>query len=435
MKKTLIAALFALQWNPAFSGDLLQTYRDATDHDAQLAIARANVVAGREKSIQGRSQLLPSVILSGDLSRIDSERSPGNIESSGQTTTWAASLTQPLYRRQNWIAYRQSGIQVEQAEITYVQAQQDLIVRVAQAYFDVLYAQESLLAVQSQKVAIKQQLELAQKSFEVGTATITDTHEAQARYDLAIAQEIAVESDLEVKRRNLQTLTGKDVGALPSLRPDIQMTPPEPQNIDQWVTDAEKNSLAVRIQQTNSELAEREAEKARAAHQPTLDLVAKMARSSDSDLVTSPYTSTQTQSIGLQLVIPLYQGGATSSKVREVAAQRDAALAGLNNARRTAVLQTRQSYLGVTNGISQVLALQAALKSSNLALDATKVGYEVGVRINNDVLDAEQQVLATRRDLAKARLDTLMAQIKLSAAVGALSEEDLQKINGLLSHH
>jgi outer membrane protein len=438
MKKTVLASLLALQLAPfgtVFAGDLLQAYRDASAYDAQLQVARANLRAGREKDDQGLALLLPSVVLTGDSTRARRNSDPGNITTSGQTTTWAVTLTQPLYRPQNWITYQQSDIQVAQAEIVFTQAEQDLMVRVAQAYFDVLFSQEALLAVQSQKVAIAQQLELAKKSFEVGTATITDTHEAQARYDLVVAQEIAAQSDLEVKKRTLQTLTGKEVDPLAPLRADAQLTPPDPQDIKRWLDDAEQNSLAVRIQRATTEIAEREAAKSRAAHHPTLDLVGRVAQTSDSNRVGGGIsTDAQTASVGLQLNLPLFQGFGTSSRARESAALYEAALGSLDNARRTSVLQTRQAYLGVANGLSQVKAFEAALVSSQSALEATKVGYEVGVRINNDVLNAEQQVAATRRDLARARFDTLVAQVRLRASIGALSEEDLQKVNALLAH-
>ena len=431
MKKTLLASLLLWQFSSASAVDLLQAYRDASAFDAQLAVARASVAAGREKGVQGQALLLPTVAFTGDLSQVMRNPDPGG-SASGLTSSLAVTASQPLYRRQVSLTALQADIQVAQAELQYSLAQQDLIVRLSQAYFDVLNAQEALLAVQAQKLAIAQQLELAKKTFEVGTSTITDTHEAQARYDLSLAQEIAVESDLEVKKRALETLTGKETGSLAVLRVDAQISRPEPQDIKRWISDAEKNGLAVRLQQSNTELAEREAEKAAAAHQPTLDLVARLARSSDN--ASTPNSSLQSINIGLQLNVPLYQGGAINSKEREAAAQRDAARSALENARRVASLQARQAYLGVSNGLSQVKALEAALVSSTSALDATKVGYEVGVRINNDVLNAEQQLSATRRDLAKARFDTLLAQVKLSAAVGALGEDDLQKINAMLQH-
>jgi outer membrane protein len=344
------------------------------------------------------------------------------------------SLSQPLFRWQNWVSYDQSKIQVAQAEANFVQARQDLILRVSQAYFDVIYAIENLTAVRANKAAIAQQLESAKKNFEVGTATITDSHEAQARYDLAQAQEIAAESDLEVKQHALAAIIGKPAGPLASTRKDATLTVPQPNDMNQWVAAAEKDSIAVQLQQATADIATREMDKQRAGHYPTVDLVANQGYAkSQSFTITGPTAlESDVRNIGIQVNIPLFQGGLTVSRQREAAANRNAALAGLDAARRSAALSARQYYLGVTNGLAQVKALKAALVSSQSALESNKLGYEVGVRINIDVLNAENQVYVTRRDLAKATLDTLMAQLRLKAATGALGEEDIAQINTLL---
>jgi outer membrane protein len=342
------------------------------------------------------------------------------------------SLSQPLFRWQNYVQYDQSKLLVVQAEANFAQARMDLIVRVAQAYFDVLNAQENLRAVQANKTAIAQQLEQAKKNFEVGTATITDSHEAQSRYDLAIAQEIAAESDLEVKRYALRVVVGKDSGVLNRLNPQAVLTPPQPASMDKWVDAAEKDSFVVQAQQAAADVADKEIERNRAGHYPTLDVVANYGDTAAGASQFGRY-DIMNRNIGLQLNIPIFQGGSVNSKTREAVANRDAALAALENARRTAALGARQSYLGVVNGLAQVRALEAALVSSASALESNKLGYEVGVRINIDVLNAEQQVYSTKRDLAKARFDTLLAQLKLKASVGALGEDDLRQINALFA--
>jgi outer membrane protein len=348
------------------------------------------------------------------------------------THSYNVSLTQPLFRWQNVVQYGQAKWQVVQTEAVFAQAAQDLILRVAQAYFDVLYAQENLAAVRASKQAIAQQLAQAKQNFEVGTATITDTHEAQSRFDLASAQELAGENDLEVKRYALRVIVGRELGELARLRADATLLPPQPASMEPWVVAAENDSFQVQAQQAALEVAQREIERMRAGHYPTLDVVANYGKS-DSALSISSDTSleTGTRNIGVQLSIPIYQGGAVNSRTREAIANRSAALAGLENVRRTATLNARQSYLGVVNGLAQVQALNAALVSSVSALESNKLGYEVGVRINIDVLNAEQQVYVTRRDLAKARFDTLLAQLKLKAAVGTLEESDLEQINPL----
>ena len=319
-----------------------------------------------------------------------------------------------------------------QAEANFGLARQDLILRVAQAYFDVLYAQENVAAVKANKQAIAQQLELAKKSFEVGTSTITDTHEAQARFDLASAQEIAAESDLDVKLRALQAIIGQEPGALAQLRKSAELTPPQPSSMNDWVAAAESGSLNVQVQQYNASIAAREVDKQRAGHYPTLDVVANYGHSKAYNSFSRSSVDTDYQNAGLQLNIPLFSGGLTASRQREASANRAAAESGLEAAKRNAALGARQYYLGVVNGLAQVKALKAALVSSQSALESNKLGYEVGVRINIDVLNAENQVYVTRRDLAKATFDTLMAQLRLKASTGALSDDDVAQLNALL---
>ena len=418
---------------PAFSADLLQVYREALGNDAQYAAARATLEAGREKAPQGRAGLLPTVSATANTTWNDNTYKPDSVASSSRsynTNAYNLNLTQPLFRWQNYVQYGQAKLQVVQAEAVFAQASQDLILRVAQAYFDVLNAQENLKAVRANKQSISQQLEQAKKNFEVGTATITDSQEAQSRFDLASAQEIAAQSDLDVKRYVLRLIVGKDSGELNKLKSQAVLQPPQPANMEQWVDAAVKDSFAVQAQQVAAEVAAKEIERTQAGHYPTLDVVANYGRSRSAQGYTSNQT-TDVGNIGLQLNIPIYQGGLVNSKTREAVANRTAAEAALENARRTASLGAQQSFLGVVNGLAQVRALDAALISSTSALESNKLGYEVGVRINIDVLNAENQVYVTKRDLAKARFDTLLAQLKLKAAVGALSEADLEQINPL----
>lgn len=430
------AALLGLSgFNAAQAVDLLQVYREALTNDAQYAAARATVEAGREKLPQGLAGLLPTLgatantVWNDNKYRIDSQP---QWQKEYNTHGYNVSLTQPLFRWQNVVQYGQARWQVVQAEANFAQASQDLVLRVSQAYFDVLNAQENLRAVRASKQAISLQLEQAKKNFEVGTATITDTHEAQSRYDLASSQELAAENDLEVKRYALRVIVGKDMGELHRLRAEASLLPPQPAVMDRWVEAAEKDSFAVQAQQAALEVAAKEVERARAGHYPTLDAVANYGKTSGASSVSSNSTlESDVRNIGLQLTIPLYQGGAVNSRTREAIANRTAAEASLENARRAATQSARQSYLGVVNGLAQVRALNAALVSSTSALESNKLGYEVGVRINIDVLNAEQQVYVTKRDLAKARFDTLLSQLRLKAAVGALSESDLEQINPL----
>ncbi|MGH8692117.1 MAG: TolC family outer membrane protein, partial [Burkholderiales bacterium] len=298
----------------------------------------------------------------------------------------------------------------------------------------VLASQDSLALVRAQKEAIAEQLAQAKRNFEVGTATITDTHEAQARFDLSGAQEIAAQNDLESKRRALQLLTGKERGALKPLRPDVKLTPPNPPNMQSWVDLAEKQSYSVLIQEAVAEIAALEAKRNRAAHLPTLDAFATHSQTGASGTSESSVGRDTTQTvIGLQLRMPLYAGGGLNSREREAAALSVKAKDDLENARRNAALATRQSFLAVINGIAQVGALEQALVSSQSALDSNKLGYEVGVRINIDVLNAQQQLFSTRRDLALARYNTITNHLRLKSAAGSLREEDLVEVNRALA--
>ena len=438
MKKLAWLIFSPLLASPLCAADLMQVYRDAQDNDPTFAAARATLDAGREKTPQARAGLLPSLTLSGNTVWNDNEltvlSTSTTIQQRYNGNGYQLSLSQPLFRWQNWVSYDQSKMQVAQAEANFVQARQDLILRVSQAYFDVIYAIENLTAVRANKAAIAQQLESAKKNFEVGTATITDSHEAQARYDLAQAQEIAAESDLEVRQHALAAIIGKPAGPLATTRKDAALTAPQPNDMNQWVAAAEKDSIAVQVQQAAADIAAREMDKQRAGHYPTVDLVANQGYSKSQSFTGGAPTALESdfRNIGIQLNIPLFQGGLTVSRQREAAANRNAAQAGLDAARRGAALSARQYYLGVTNGLAQVKALKAALVSSQSALESNKLGYEVGVRINIDVLNAENQVYVTRRDLAKATLDTLMAQLRLKAATGALGEDDVGQINALL---
>lgn len=440
----------------AQAADLLSVYRDAIAYDAQFASARASRDAGLEKLPQAKAGFKPQVNFTADTKwndtvtnlRVSPTMSLGPIfgpfigqfiptQSAARynTHSWGVSLAQPLFRWQNWSTYKQAELSVASTEIQYSIAKQNLIERVAQAYFDVLQAQEEVATAEAQKAAIAEQLAAAKRNFEVGTSTITDTHEAQARHDLVSASAIAAQNDLLIKKQALIALVGKEPDELKGLRVGVELTPPDPEDLSQWVDSAEKDNLNVQLGKTGFEIAGREIEKNRVGHMPTLDLVAQHGRQTTGSTamgVLGGGTNTDATVVGLQLNIPIFSGGVTVSRTREAVALREKAKADLDNAQRMATLGVRQAYLGVTSGLAQVKALEQALVSSQSALDSNKLGYDVGVRVNIDVLNAQQQVSSTRRDLAKARLQTLMGQLKLKAAIGGLSEQDLSVINTLL---
>jgi outer membrane protein len=424
---TLIAGAFlSLQ---AQAVNLLQLYQDALVNDAVYSSARANLSAGQEASVQGRAELLPLIGIGGTYQRAQRGNVP-DIKSHGYTL----SLSQPLLDVAAWQNYEQSKLSVAASEAAFAVVQQDLILRVAQAYFDVLAAQDTLAALLVQKDAISEQLASAKRNFEVGTATITDTHEAQARYDLVIAQEFGAQNDLAIKRTALQQIIGKPPAELAILRKGVELNPPEPAQISTWVSSAEEQNYVVLQQKLALEIAKREITRNRAGHYPTVDLVASRSDSNQRNSAIPSLNSGTgaTSSVGLQWNIPLFSGFAVTSKVRQAIALEDKSRSDLESARRTAAQNAQQAYLGVTSGLAQVKALQAAEVSSRSALESNRLGYQVGVRINIDVLNAQQQLFITQRDLSKARYDTLMNSLRLKSAAGSLREQDLVQINTLL---
>jgi outer membrane protein len=435
-----LALIGSLHAGYANAADFLQTYREALANDATYAAARAARDAGLENLPQGLAQILPTLNATAftQYSKVEIDAPPvADPARKGNSNGYTVTLTQPLFNWQAFQVYKEAGFKAAQAEAVFGQAAQDLIVRVAQAYFDVLTSQDSLALIQAQKAAIAEQLAQAKRNFEVGTATITDTHEAQARYDLAISQEIASQSDLEIKKRALQQIIGRFPERLEPLKPNVELPPPSPNAMENWASAAASQSYPVRAQEATLEIATREVERSRAGHLPTLNLVGNAVQNSSSISTTSAInasTDVTNRNIALQLAIPLYAGGNVGSLVRQAIANREKARQDLETSRRTAALSAQQSYLGVTNGMAQVKALEAALVSSRSALESNKLGYEVGVRINIDVLNAQQQVYSTLRDLSRARYDTLLNGLRLRAAAGSLGEADVEQVNRLFGN-
>jgi len=441
MRKMLCVSILALGISRAASAaDLLGTFRAAQANDPVFAAARATQQAGQEKLPQGRSLLLPNISLSANSTFNDNNvqyQSTANpLLRSGpyhyNNHGYGVNLTQPLFRQQNWLAYTEAELQVAQTEAQFKIAEQDLVLRVAQGYFDVLIAQDSVQLAEAQKTAISEQLEQAKRNFEVGSATITDTHEAQARHDLTGAQEIAAQNDLEIKRRTLQQLINAMPKDLKQLGKEFKLETPQPADMEKWVDEAQLNSPQLAIAQAGAELAEKEVARNRDGHYPTVDLVANYSQNYANGGSFGVGSDNTNKSIGVQLNLSLFQGGLVNSKWREAEANRERAKQELENARRSVALQTRQAYLGVVSGIAQVKALQQALTSSASLLEASKLGQEVGVRTNLDVLNAQQQLYATRRDLYQAQYNYLISQLRLKAAVGSLGEDSLAKVNQAL---
>src|SRR5450830_257230 len=438
MRKPLIAVLMTSAFVSmtcslqAQAADLIQVYQQALANDAQYASARAALSAGMERVPQGLAGLLPQVSASGSNTRNNIEPISSTITMPTvkvHTNSYNLTLAQPLFRWDRWETYQQSKLAQAIAEAQFAQVQQDLITRVAQAYFDVLSAQDNLGATQAQKVATTEQLASAKRNFEVGTQTITDTHEAQAAYDLVVAQEFAAINDLANKRSALQTIIGAQAPALAPMRTGVLLSAPEPAAVEPWVSSAEEQNYGVVTAQFNVESAKRDIGRNRAGHYPTLDLIANTGHTYTTGGGTG---NANNNAIGVQWSIPIFSGFAVTSKVRESIALENKARNDLETARRTASQGARQAFLGVNSGLAQVKALEAAEVSSKSALESNQLGYQVGVRINIDLLNAQKQLFSTQKDLSKARYETIMNGLRLKAAAGTLKETDLMPGNALL---
>jgi outer membrane protein len=414
----------------AYAIELTTAWEQARNHDAQLKASQAQINAAKERTIQASSAngLNVNATATASESLVDTNKS-GNTLSFNPSL--GAQLSYPLYRPQNLANIESSKLQLLLSETQLAQAEMELMVRVSQAYFDVLAAQDSIALLRAQKRAISEQLASAKRNFEVGTATITDQQEAQARFDLVIAQEIAAENDLDVKKAALVTLTGQATEKVRGLAAKNNALPTLTEPESQWVTQASDSSFAVRLSRVATELAKREIDRSVAAKKPTLDVVGNVGLARSSSTVAGLVS--RSASAGIQLTVPIFNGGALDSRQREAIALLDKSENELLANQRIAAQASRSVYKKLSSGIAQVKALQQAEKSSQLALDSNQLGYQVGVRINIDVLNAQQQLFSTQRDLARARYEVLLDNLRLRQAAGTLSAIDLKAVSALLT--
>ncbi len=447
MKATRLAIALALALGsavalPASAEDLLQVYREAQQSDPTLGSARASWMATQEQVPQARAGLLPNVAAVASANVNNGRNFVGSTDATpdlvAQRTYGSGAFTisaaQPLYRAQNVVALGQAREQVTQSDYVLGAAQQDLIVRVAQAYFDVLLAQFNVELNDAQKTAVAEQLAQAKRNFEVGVSTITDTNEAQARYDTINAQGIAAANDLDNKRTALRAIIGRQPGDLKRLGGGFEPALPEPNDLDYWVKRALNENLSVRIARANYDIATLEVERQRAANYPTVDLVGAFTQSVGTGTVsTAADTRAYNALLGLQLAVPIYQGGIVQSRVRQALANQDRSRQDLETNRRNALFLAQTGFTGVTSAVASIKAIEQALVSAQSAYESNKLGLEVGVRTTLDVLTVQQTVFQTRRDLAQAYFNYLMSTLRLKAAAGVLTETDLEALNRRLA--
>lgn len=423
---------------PLQAQSLVDLYASARGFDATYQSAKSQYDATLAKAAQARSLILPVANLALAASRSIQGYTPENgptRDANFGTESATVSASQPLYRPANWASYRQGLKQVDLAQAQLASADQDLIVRVSQSYFDVLASQDSLTFVKAQKAAVAEQLASAKRNFEVGTSTITDTREAQARFDLVIAQEIAAENDLRVRKIALDQLVGQSDAQPQALAQPLALPALLPNDVNVWVQQSEAQHPGIKQSQIGLEVAQLEIKKAQAGHKPTLDLSASYSVINNVDGSSSAVGGSRVNggAIGLSFNLPLFAGFSTQNRIRETLALEEKARNDLEGAKRSVAQGTRTAFFGVLSGQGQVKALEAAEASSQSALDANKLGYQVGVRINIDVLNAQSQLFDTKAKLAKARYDVLLGGLKLRQANGTLKADDLESVNALLA--
>ena len=419
---------------PAQAQNLADLYQAARSYDAGYQATLSSAKAALAKGEQAKSGIWPVVGFQVGASRsvLDVSGAPSTTNFGGQNASLTAS--QPLYRPVNWVNYEQGQKQEFIAKAQLLVAEQDLIIRASQTYFDVLTARDTLTFVLAQKEAVAEQLASAKRNFEVGTSTITDTREAQARFDLTTAQQIAAENDLRVKKMALDQLVGKsDTEPKPLVIP-LSLPPLAPNDVSLWVAQTETSHPSITQAKLALELAKLETAKAELGHKPTLDLNASLGVNRNEGSATNTNTTRNNSgTVGLVFNWPLFAGFAVQNRIKETLALEDKARSDLDVTKRTVAQATRAAFFGVQSGLSSVKAFEAAEFSTQSALDANKLGYQVGVRINIDVLNSQSQLFQTKRDLAKARYDVLLGGLKLRQANGTLKAEDLAPINDLLA--
>lgn len=421
---------------PTQAETLYQIYQLAQERDPTLRAAAATRDAALEVKPQRRSGVLPTIGLNGDISRNSyDKRNPLPTENNptySTNTNYSLDLTQPVFRWDRWVALDQADYLVTQAQAEYGVAEQELMVRVAERYFAVLAAQDALRVARAEKESIGRQLEQAQQRFDVGLSAITDMQEAQARYDSTIAAEIRAEDNLASSREQLREIIGEQSENLAPVRDtEFNLVAPEPQDLQSWVTLALQQNPALAAARAGSEAAREQIKIERAGHYPTLDAIASYGYQ-DSNFGGIATVEREDGVIGLQLNVPLYQGGYVNSKTREARYRFDAARERLDVSQRSIERQTRDAYRGVVTGISEVRAAQQARLSNTTALEAAQTGFEVGTRTIVDQLNAQSILSQAVLNLSQARYNYLLNTLRLKQAAGTLAPDDLQALGSWL---
>jgi len=419
--------------------DFRQVYQAALEQDASIRASRAAADSGRERLPQARAGLMPQVSANAGRNFNDLNSTSPNILGELTTTndkyfsdTKAVQLRQPLVNMQRWQQFEQAKFLVAESEATLDRDLQNLVVRVAGAYFEFLMADEQLELVLAQKKMYTALVDAAKKGLAAGSGTRTDIDDAQARLDMASAQELEARQNQDQTRRQLEVLINQPVGSVAKLNvPALKLVGPQPANLDEWTLKAEKNSPEMKAMQARLDAARREVSKSQAGHLPTLDAIAQWSNSG-SENITRINSRYENKSIGLQLNVPLYSGGYVNSTIRQAVAEQTRAEESLEALRRDLGVRVHKEYRGVSEGVMRVRALEQAVRSSQQMLMSTQMSLKAGSRTQLDVLNAQQQYTLALRDLAQARLIYLMSKVKLASLAGDDAVASVDDVNASL---
>ena len=436
----LLLPALALVAGPAHSLDLLHSYRQALTQDASYQASRAETAAAREGAPQALSQLLPNV--SGNLTRSQNTTDSavpgflGSLSHSHQeylSASYVLSVRQPLYRKYNFAQYRQAKSQVESAEASLEKSLQDLLVRLSGAYFEALMAQDQLALILAQKDAYGGQLQASKRSLETGLGTRTDVDDAQARYDMSLAQELEARQNVGYTKRQLSVIVNQPVDDLATLDPArMELVAPIPANPEEWIKRGEEVNAELRAMRANIESSKQELEKAKSGHYPTVDLIAQRSRSQSANDTTINQLYL-TSMVGVQVNVPLFAGGYADSQVRQALASIERYQNLFEARRREVDQQIRKEFQNVAEGVAKVRALEQAERSADQAVFSNQKGFQAGTRTLIDILNAQQQRVNARRDLAQQRYQYLMARVRLQGLVNSLDENEITLINSWLA--
>jgi len=436
MKNTFHTLCFGLLFSVSSTSvqalDFLQSYKLAVNNDPDILAAQYDYQASLETRSQSRSALLPQINLDVFANKSNQDSNAITAIGNSDATGYSVSLNQSIYSHDLYKKLEQTDLQIASATASFSAQQQALILRVAEAYFDVLASEDTLAFAKAEKNAIGQQLEQTRQRFEVGLIAITDVKESQAQYDLSVASEIQAENVLLTSRETLRTIIGQYPDELSKLARQFPLVVPEPANIDRWVETSKENNLAFKSAQYAYQIAQTQVLIDRSGHYPTLNLnLSHDDSSTETDTITYDKKDT---SITLNLSVPIYSGGLTSARTRQAVAQKERARSLQEQSLRSTIKAARDSYLGVTASIAQVHAFKQALISTQTAYEATQAGFEVGTRTAVEVLSVLREQYSAERDFARSRYDYILNILRLKQAAGILSSQDVEQINQWLKH-